>query len=295
MKKISYSVIVPAYNEEAAIGGVLEAIKDLPGCSEIIVIDDGSSDRTAEIAQSYHARVIKHSINKGYGAALKTGIKASQSEYIAFFDSDGQHRKEDLLNIVREMENYDMVVGARTRESSQSLLRMPGKFVLRCFVNFLTQTKIPDFNSGLRSFRVSEIKKYLNIMPDGWSFSTTSTIAMHRMKHAVKYIPVQMDDRKGRKSTIKILKDGLATIMLIINLTVLFRPFDVFAPPAVICILGSILYFIFYSAFYRVHVTASMVMFFLVGVILFFMGILCEQISAIRREINQKNCDRDGE
>ncbi len=281
-----YTIVIPAYNEEQVIGKILDELGGLQGCREMIVVDDGSSDQTAAIARSGKVKVISHPCNRGYGAALKTGIRAVSSEFVVICDADGQHRLEDILAVIGKMESYDLVIGARTGPP-QDWVREPWRKLLGWFVDFLLRQKIPDFNSGLRAFRTAAIKKHLHLMPDGFSMSTTSTVAMIKMGYRVQHVPVTVREREGRKSSVRIFRDGFRVILLILNLIVLFEPERVFLPSAIFFMLLSIVYFIVYSIQIRVHVTASMVMLFLTGVILFFLGIVCEQISAIRREMNK--------
>ena len=281
-----YSILIPAFNEGDVIGEVLKELGKPKFCKEVIVIDDGSSDDTAKVALKNGARVLSHQYNKGYGSALKTGINAAETDYVILFDGDGQHRLEDLLKIAEIVDQYDMIVGKREQASHVDWMRMPGKKVLGWFANLLTKKKIPDLNSGLRSFRVPVIKKYLHLMPDGFSFSTTSTIAMYRMGYTVHYLPIVMIARQGRKSTVKIFRDGIRVLMLILNLTVLFAPMRVFLPISAFFILLSMCYFILYSIFVRVHLNPMTLLLFNTGIILFFIGIVCEQISAIRRDSN---------
>lgn len=280
-----YTIIIPAYNEADVIGQVLKDLGRPPGCREVIVVDDGSTDQTAAIAKAQGAKVIAHAYNRGYGAALKTGILAAQTDIVIGFDGDGQHRVEDLLRIVGIADQYDMVIGVRGRDSGADWQRRFGKFVLQRVAALLTHHKIPDLNCGLRSFRTEVIRKYLHLMPNGFSLSTTSTIAMYRMGHSVQFVPVATKARQGRKSTVKIVDDGFRTLMLVINLTVLFNPMRVFLPLSFFFILGAVLYFIYFCLFYGVHVTPSMVLLFITGVLIFFMGIICEQVSSIRREL----------
>ena len=281
-----YTIIIPAFNEGTAIKKVLEDLGKPEGCKEIIVIDDGSKDDTAEAARGCGVRVISHPRNKGYGASLKTGIREASTDYVICFDGDGQHSVDDLKKIAARMDQYDMVVGARDAGSQKDWQRLPGKAILRWFAQILTDRKIPDLNSGLRSFRVPVIKKYLHLMPDGFSLSTTSTISFLRMGYSVEYIPISTTRRMGRRSTVKILDDGLKVMMLILNLTVLFNPLRVFMPLSAFFVFLSFFYFIVYWITIRVHVTASMVMLFITGVLIFFLGVVCEQISAIRREMH---------
>jgi len=284
---IPYSIIVPAFNEEDVIGDVLKDLGSPEGCQEIIVVDDGSTDRTAELAESFGARVLRHPYNKGYGASIKTGILSAENEVAIIFDSDGQHKKEDLLKIAECAGEYDMVAGVRGADSHSVWLRRPGKWILGLVANYLTRHKIPDLNCGLRSFKTAVIKKYLHLMPNNFSLSTTSTIAMFRMGYSVRFVPVKVLPRRGAKSTVKFFEDGLRTLMLIINLSVLFAPMRVFLPLSFFFVFSSLIYFIWLSLFVEVYFTPSMVMLFVTGVLIFFMGIICEQVSSIRRELYQ--------
>lgn len=283
----NYTILIPAYNEAETIGRVLDEIGSLPGCAEIVVVDDGSSDATGDVAAAHGARVISHDRNRGYGTALKTGIRAVTTDHVVCCDADGQHRLEDLIRVAEASPMHDMVVGARERQSHRDWMRWPGKFILGVFANVLTNESIPDLNSGLRSFRVGVIKRYLHLMPPGFSFSTTSTIAMLSMGFNVKYVPIVVKKREGRKSTVKIFRDGMRVTMLLVNLTTLFNPLRVFLPISLALIGGSGLYFVLYSCFEEVDVTPVMVMLFITGVLVFLLGAVCEQVSAIRRELHE--------
>ncbi|MCK5044585.1 glycosyltransferase family 2 protein [Candidatus Parcubacteria bacterium] len=285
-KEINYTLIIPAYNEGMVIAGVLKELGNPLGCAEIIVVDDGSTDNTAKIAVENGARVVCHQHNRGNGAAIKTGICSAETETVIVYDADGQHRPEDLEKIAKESPYCDMVVGARNKKSQKDWTRVPGKMVLGIFANILSGHKIPDLTSGLRSFKVSVIKKYLHLMPNGFSMATTSTIALFKMGHNVKYIPIMTKNRLGRKSSVKIFSDGFRVIMLILNLIVLFNPQRVFLPISVFFVSLGTGYFIVYSLVDRVHLTPSMLLLIITGIILFFMGIICEHISAIRRELH---------
>lgn len=284
-RKQLYTLIIPAYNEAMEIGSVLKKLGHPLNCAEIIVVDDGSTDDTTKIASANGARVISHLYNRGYGAALKTGISSAKTDIVITYDADGQHRPEDLEKIAKIANQYDMVVGARDKGSQKDWLRAPGKGFLSLFVNVLCGYKVPDLTSGLRSFKTPIIKKYLHLMPDGFSMSTTSTIAFLRMGYSVKYIPIITESRKGRKSSVKI-KDGFRVIMLILNLIVLFNPQRIFLPVSLFFFLLGTGYFIGYSLLVELDLTPTMILFVMVGVIIFFMGIICEHISAIRRELH---------
>ena len=283
----SYTLLIPAFNEESAIGRVLDSLQDLEGCEEILVVDDGSTDGTFREASRPGVRVIRHAYNRGYGASLKTGIRACLTEYVILCDGDGQHRREDILKVANEADRFDMVVGSREGAGRRDWMRMPGKAVLGWFANLLAERSIPDLNSGLRSFRVPVIRKYLHIMPQGFSFTTTSTLAMFSTGQSVHYLPIAVQARQGRKSSVRMLHDGIRVLHLILNLTVLFNPMKVFAPLALFFVGLSAVYFTAYAATIRVHVSPSMVLLFITGVILFFLGVISEQISALRRDLHQ--------
>lgn len=285
-KPNEYTILIAAYNEALALPAVLDDLGKPTGCREIIVVDDGSTDATVEVARSRGVRVISHDHNKGYGAALKTGLAAVQTPYVVCCDADGQHRPDDVRRVADAADGHDLVVGVRSRDSHKDWLRLPGKSILGAFANLLTGRRIPDVNSGLRSFRVETMRKYLHLMPDGFSFSTTSSIAMLRMGYRVGYVPITVRPRGGRKSTVQIFRDGFRVLMLILNLTVLFNPMRVFIPLSFVFMAASVLYFAYYSLTERVHITESMVMLFITGVLVFCLGIICEQVSAMRREMH---------
>jgi len=177
------SVVVPAYNEEKGISKVLTDIKTILDDThlqyEIIIIDDGSSDKTAEIVQKHDfVRLIQHPVNRGYGAALKTGIKSANGYWILITDADGTYPNEYIPELLKYSDEYDMVVGARTGENvSIPLYRRPAKLFLTKLANYLVGTKIPDLNSGMRLFRKKDSMKYFHILPSGFSFTTTITLS----------------------------------------------------------------------------------------------------------------------
>jgi len=177
------SIVIPAHNEEKAIGAVLdELIEVLEGQKyEIIVVDDGSTDKTPKIVQQKDSiKLIQHHYNKGYGAAIKTGIKNATNEVILIIDGDGSYPVKAIPELLKEADKYDMVVGARTgKEVKIQLYRRPAKWFLSKLANYLAETKIPDLNSGMRIFRRKEVERFLNILPNKFSFTTTLTLAYH--------------------------------------------------------------------------------------------------------------------
>ncbi len=278
----SVSIVIPAYNEE---DGLADALANLMPIAEnegweVIVVNDGSTDGTADVATRHGTRLISHPYNKGYGASLKTGIRNATGEIVVIMDSDGQHKGEDIEKLLVYMDNYDMVVGARNKDV---LVRAPGKKLLSWVADFLSGIRIPDLNSGFRAFHRDTVKSFLHFCPNGFSFSTTITLAYLREGFNVKYIPIQAETRVGRKSSVKFFKDGYKTFLLIIRVIVLFNPLKVFIPASMILFFFGALFTLYgILTFGRAPNTGILII--LSSIILFFMGILADQISSIRRE-----------
>lgn len=282
-KKIS--VVIPAYNEATAIGEVLDKLVPMADAHgwEVIVVDDGSSDGTAKIAREHGAKVLSHSRNRGYGASLSTGIRATEADVVVFIDADGQHNHDDIPILLEHIDQHDMVVGARTKDSYTDPYRRPGKKLLKWFANYLAKEEIPDINSGFRAFRRDVLLRYLHLMPQGFSFSTTSTLAMLKGGHPIKWVPIKTSKRIGT-STVKQLKHGPETMMLILRLTVLFDPLRVFLPVSGIMMLLAVVMTTLNFIMYRMAIPASAVLLGISAVIVFMLGLLTDQVSAIRRE-----------
>lgn len=244
VSQTSVSVLVPAYNEEGAIAETVEVLsrqrehfKEM----EIVVINDGSKDRTSEIARTLPVTLIEHPYNRGYGAALKTGIARSKFDLIVIADADGTYPLEDIPKLVADMEGYDMTVGARTGAVVQiPLLRRPAKWAITRLAQYLSQQKIPDLNSGLRVFRKDTALRFLPLYPEGFSFTTTITLAMLTNGYRVKFIPINYLRRVG-KSSIHPIRDTINFTILIIRICAFFKPLNVFVPPALILILLGII------------------------------------------------------
>jgi glycosyltransferase involved in cell wall biosynthesis len=279
-KKIS--IIIPAYNEEEAIGGTLAALQALKLAGEIIVVDDGSSDRTAELARAGEARVISHEVNRGYGASLKTGIKNAKYDIIGFLDADGQQDPCDLQELNKYIGEFDMVVGARTSQANIPLWRRPGKFLISRLANYLAGRKIPDFNSGLRLIKKEVILPYIKMFPDGFSFSTTSTIFFIKEGLKIKYVPIQVQKRKG-KSTLT-ARHGLDTIILVLRLITMFEPLKIFLPASfVIFIFGLAWAVSEYVLFHKLG--AVSIVLGVAALLVFFVGLISDQIANLRKEL----------
>ena len=283
-KRTKFSLVIPAFNEEEGIAPVLESLQQLSKKQkglEILVVNDGSSDKTAQIVRKYPVSLVEHRTNKGYGAAIKTGIKASVGEYIIIFDSDGQHRLEDVQKIMLEAPNYDMVVGNRVKGSHIQKNRVFGKSILQLTANYLVWERIPDLNSGLRSFRREVIIKYLHLLPNSFSASTTSTMIFLKRSYDIKWIPITTLQRKG-KSSVRQIKHGFSTLILLLRIITLFHPLKVFGPVSAILTIAGVFWGGYYLRFGGLSIFSALLI--LSGVLIFMFGLLCDQISQLRLE-----------
>jgi glycosyltransferase involved in cell wall biosynthesis len=235
---IEASVIIPAYNEEIAIGRVLDEVQKIMSGSgltyEIIVVDDGSKDSTVEVVKGKEGvKLVQHPVNRGYGGALKTGIKNASGEIILTFDADGTFQAREIPKLLQYAGEYDMVVGSRSaKEERKNLYRRPAKWFLTKLANYLSQVNIPDLNSGMRLFKKTDVERFLTILPSSFSFTTTLTLAYQCNEYQVKYIPVDHQGRVGGRSKISPLKDGFNFILLILRAITYFNPLRVFLPLA---------------------------------------------------------------
>jgi glycosyltransferase involved in cell wall biosynthesis len=241
---LSITVLIPAYNEEEAIRDTVQTIaqqrlhfKDL----EIVVINDGSKDRTSEIARTLPVTLIEHEFNRGYGAALKSGLQAAKYDYILIADADGTYPLEDIPKLAADAPFYDMVVGARTgKEVHIPTLRRPAKWMITRLAVYLSGRDIPDLNSGLRIFRKDVALRFLTLYPDGFSFTTTITLAMLTNHFKVKFVPINYHKRLG-KSSIHPIRDFTNFTILIIRICAYFKPLNVFVPPAMVLIVAGLI------------------------------------------------------
>ena len=280
------TIVIPALNEGQSIANVVGNLIRRFGTPEIIVINDGSEDNTGEEAKKSGARVINHERNRGYGWCLRTGVLASEREYVLFCDADGQHTAEDVERVANAIDGFDMVVGERGNDSHISILRVPGKYVLRKFADFLAGERIPDLNSGLRIVRRRVLLKYLHLMPNGFSFSTTTTFALLKGNYSIKWVPITTGVRIG-KSTVRQFKHGPQTLMLILRLTVLFEPLKIFLIVTRWLALFSIISLgVDIAQGGDAGLSDTTVILSISMLIIFMFGLLCDQVSSLRREIH---------
>ncbi|MCX7591621.1 MAG: glycosyltransferase family 2 protein [Kiritimatiellae bacterium] len=289
------SIVLPCYNEQDSIVGVISELSSTLNTAgvraEIIVVDDGSTDGTAEkLAQcAFPIRLLRHKVNRGYGASVKDGIRAASHPYVILMDSDGQHPPKNLLLLLEEADGYDMVVGARTSQGSHHW-RMPGKFLLKTLCQLLTGTRIPDINSGFRLVKRAEALKYLHLCSDEFSFSTSITLAFLSDKLAVKFVPVEIRPRKAGSSQVR-LATGLSTFMLILRIIGTFNPLPIFMPPTVLIFLAGFaiaMNDMILQPEGHPNISDSALLCLLTSLILFCFGLIADQLALLRRELNKR-------
>jgi glycosyltransferase involved in cell wall biosynthesis len=243
-----FTIIIPCFNEEGAVADTIRSIEATINCGEayeIIAVDDGSSDRTGEYLDALEQtcprlRTIHHARNRGYGAALKTGIQHSNSELIVITDADGTYPNERICELVEICADQDMVVGARTApDVKYSTLRKIPKLFLKRWASWIAGQHIPDINSGLRVFRRETAQRFLGILPNTFSFTTTITLAMLTTYRKVKFIPITYHPRIGR-SKIKPIRDTLRFTILILRTGTYFAPVRTFLPFVLVLLLGAL-------------------------------------------------------
>ncbi|MGB0238028.1 MAG: glycosyltransferase family 2 protein [Cycloclasticus sp.] len=286
-KKPHLSIVMPCLNEAENIDNLLPKIKEYQPDAEILVVDDGSTDRSVEICKEHGVRVVSHPTSLGNGAAIKTGARNAIGEIIVFMDADGQHAPEDIQRLLSKLEQgYDMVVGARQSSSHASKKRLIGNTIFNKLASFMTGQKIEDLTSGFRAVRAKHFKKFLYLLPNGFSYPTTSTMAFFRSALPVAYIPIHAGKREG-KSKIKLLKDGIRFFVIILKIGALFSPMRLFLPTSVICFLCGVINHID-SYLTSGNFSNGTLLLYVASVFIFLMGILSEQISSLHYRHSDK-------
>jgi glycosyltransferase involved in cell wall biosynthesis len=276
------SVVVPAFNESASIGPLVSGLQRAGGWREIIVVDDGSSDDTGARAAAAGARVIRHPYNKGNGASVKTGIRSAGGTFILILDADGQHRPGDAARLVAKLDEYDLVVGARSSATQAGSTRRAGNAVLNRLASYLTEQHIPDLTSGFRAARREYLLEFLHLLPNGFSTPTTTTLAFIKAGYSVWFEPIDAAAREGT-SKIRLGADGLQFFVILLKVITIFSPMRVFLPISAAAFAIGAAYAI-WTIVTQSHVTNSSVLLILLSVIIFLVGLVSEQISSLRFE-----------
>ena len=276
------SVLIPAFNEAGAIGGLVRALSGVAAWREILVVDDGSDDGTGAAAEAAGARVIRHPYNKGNGAAVKSGIRAATGEYVLIVDGDGQHQPEDATRLTGRLGEYDLVIGARTSQTHAGAARRAGNALLNWLASYLTERDIPDLTSGFRGARLDCLREFLHVLPNGFSTPTTTTLAFIRAGYNVAFEPIEARGRVGA-SKIRFARDGLKFVLILLRVITIFSPFRVFLPVAAASFASGSAYAAWTLAAYQ-HIAPTSVLLILLGVQVFLIGLVSEQISSLRFE-----------
>jgi glycosyltransferase involved in cell wall biosynthesis len=274
------SVVIPAMNEAGAIAAVVSELAAAAPWHEILVVDDGSSDDTAAKAQAAGARVIRHPYNKGNGASVKTGIRAATGDYILIIDGDGQHKPSDALRLIGQLGEYDLVVGARAGYSQATAVRRAGNASLNWLASYLTEREIPDLTSGFRAASRAGLLEFINLLPNRFSTPTTTTMCFVKAGYNVRFEPIEARQRVGT-SKIRLSKDGPKFLLIMLRVMTIFSPLRIFVPISVASFVLGAGYAV-WTAVRQQHVTNSSVLLIILSVIVFLVGLVSEQISALR-------------
>lgn len=279
-KNHTLSIVLPAKNESVAIGTTVNSIRQRYPDADVIVVNDGSTDNTAAVAETAGARVVHHAYSKGNGAAIKSGARTATGDVIVFMDADGQHDPADISRLLAKLEEgHDMVVGARQAGSQASVSRGLANGFYNRLATYMTGHRIEDLTSGFRAVRASKFKEFLYLLPNGFSYPTTSTMAFFRAGYSVAYEPIHAAQRVG-KSHIKPLQDGMRFLLIIFKIGTLYSPLKLFAPIAATAFaLASVWYG--YTLGTAGRFTNMSALLYTGSVMIFLMGLVSEQITAL--------------
>lgn len=283
MQDFKVSVILPTYNEAATIGDLVLKIKNLYPDFEVIVINDGSTDNTDEVAKNAGAHVYSHPYNIGNGAAIKSGIRVASGDVLVFMDGDGQHDPADIAGLLKYMPDYDMVVGARSIRDQASVGRAIGNKLYNWLASYVAKFYIQDLTSGFRAIKSKIAKSFLYLIPNTYSYPTTLTLSVLRSGWSLKYIPIKIRARTEGKSSIKLIRDGVRFFMIITKICTLYSPLRIFLPVSFTIFITGFLYYMF-TLITHGRFTNMSALLITTSIIVFMMGLISEQICQMRYE-----------
>ncbi len=286
----SYSIILPAKNEAASLKTLLPKLAQTHPQAEIIVVNDGSTDDTLFVCEENQVNVVSHPYGIGNGAAIKTGARHATGDILVFMDADGQHKPEDINRLLQKInEGYDLVVGARSKKSQASLARSLANGLYNKLASYVTSRPIEDLTSGFRAAKADKFKEFLYLLPNGFSYPTTSTMAFVRAGYTLTYLPIEAPKRIG-KSHINLMKDGVRFVLIIFKVGTLYSPLKLFLPVSLFTFGMGFSYYMytFITAGRFTNMTALM---FTTAMLMFFMGLVSEQITALMYKNDNMNLD----
>ncbi len=276
----SVSVVIPAKNEAGGLSQLLPELFEKVSALEVIVVDDGSDDNTAEVAENFGAKVVSHKYSLGNGAAIKSGARTASGEVIVFMDGDGQHSPDDVLKLLKVYaEGYDMVVGARGKSSQASHGRWLGNSVYNWLSSFMVGQKIKDLTSGLRVVNAEKFREFLFLLPNGFSYPTTITMAFFRAGYSIKYESIVASERIG-KSHLRFFRDGLRFLLIIFKVATLYSPLKIYFPASAMTFLVAIMYYL-YTYISDGRLTNMTVILMVMSLTIFMIGLISEQITML--------------
>ncbi|MCL6416090.1 glycosyltransferase family 2 protein [Aestuariirhabdus sp. Z084] len=291
----TYSIIIPAKNESLNLCDLLPRLVEECLGAEIIVVNDGSEDRTSDLCVQYDVKEIRHQYSKGNGAAIKAGARAALGEIFVFMDGDGQHNPKEIVTLLDKLdEGYDMVVGARSSSSQASVVRWVANSVYNKLATFMVGHKVDDLTSGFRVVRAEKFREFIYLLPNGFSYPTTSTMAFFRAGYSVGYHPITALKREG-KSHINLIKDGVRFLLIIFKVGTLYSPLKLFTPISALFFSLGLSYYAY--TFWSVgRFTNMSALLFSTSLLIFLMGLVSEQITMLlysgsHKESTNKNSD----
>lgn len=285
------SIIIPAKNEAESLAILIPELQSLYATAELVVVNDGSTDDTQKICEECDVTVVNHPYSRGNGAAIKSGARAAKGDTFVFMDADGQHRPQDIEQLLtRYNEGYDMVVGARGSESQASKARHLGNGLYNRVASYMTGQKIVDLTSGFRVVNAEKFKQFLYLLPNGFSYPTTITMAFFRAGYGVAYEPIIAPERIG-KSHINLVKDGMRFFLIIFKIGTLYSPMKLFFPSSLVFFLTGLIYYI-YTFFTDGRFTNMGVLLFSTSILIFLLGLISEQITALFYQTRSRSDDK---
>lgn len=283
------SIIIPCYNDASSLQALLPRLRERFADAELLVVNDGSTDDTSETCKAAGAREVRHRYNMGNGAAVKTGARHARGEVLVFMDADGQHDPDEIPALLARLDSgYDMVVGARSARSQASFGRRLANGAYNRIASLITGQQVLDLTSGFRAVRAAHFREFLPLLPNGFSYPTTITMAFFRAGYAVGYHPIEAAQREGR-SHINPLRDGVRFLLIIFKVATLYSPLKIFFPSAALVLMAGVFYY-GWTFFTQGRFTNATTVLIIAGILIFLLGLISEQITTLlysttRREV----------